>query len=387
MPPSRHAWQQVRGPYFGRGPWPSSRRCASSARARASGQPRASPLPSALSSYPESAPCEHGCPNGTDIRAFLTALARADARHVTTEGALRRAFAVLVEGNPIPGVTGRLCPHHCEARCNRDGFDGPVAINLVERAVAVAAIERDLPLPAPAGERRPESIAVAGAGAAGLSAAYQLARRGYAVTVFDRLAAPGGELRDPALWGQEPPPLGPWLPPSLPLLDAEVARIAALGVRFECGIGREPDPSAFSRVIRTRAYEGGTVNPAAIPAAIHYGRHAAETLDADIRGVAPEAAPKLPPATREHLKFDRYPAAPRAEERHGGLTLDEAIAEAKRCLSCGACFECDNCWKSCPDQAVIKPAEPGQAYRFKLEFCQGCCKCAEECPCGYIEMA
>ena len=335
---------------------------------------------------PRSAPCEHGCPNGTDVRGFLTALAKANTRRVTAEAALREAFGVIVERNPIPGVTGRLCPHNCEARCNREGLDGPVAVNLVERAVAVAALEQGLPLPEPA-ERRPERLAVVGAGAAGLSAAYQLARRGYRVTVFDAQAAPGGELRDPALWGEEPSGPTPWSPPSLPLLDAEIGRIAALGVEFACGIDSEPEPAAFCRIVRTRVYQGGTVNPAAIPAAIHYGRHAAETLDADIRGVAPQAQPKLPPATREHLKLDRYPPAPRALDHHGGLTLDEAIAEAKRCLSCGACFECDNCWKYCPDQAVMKPLEPGQPYRFKLEFCQGCCKCAEECPCGYIEMA
>jgi Pyruvate/2-oxoacid:ferredoxin oxidoreductase delta subunit len=293
---------------------------------------------------------------------------------------------VLVERNPIPGVTGRLCPHNCEARCNREEFDGPVAVNLVERAVAVAALEHGISLPEPA-ERRGEAVAVVGAGAAGLSAAYQLARRGYQVTVFDPREAPGGELRDPALWHEDPAGVEPWSPPSLPLLDAEIARIAALGVRFECGIESEPDPAVFTRVLRTRVHSGGTVNPGAIPAGIHYGRHAAEALDADIRGVEVESRPKLPPATREHLKLDRYPPAGRAGDRHGGLTLDEAIAEAKRCLSCGACFECDNCWKYCPDQAVIKPAEPGLPYRFKLEFCQGCCKCAEECPCGYIEMA
>ena len=68
------------------------------------------------------------------------------------------------------------------------------------------------------------------------------------------------------------------------------------------------------------------------------------------------------------------------------LTADEALAEAKRCMSCGMCFECGNCWSFCQDNAVIKPLIKGEPYKFKLDFCNGCKKCAENCPCGYIEM-
>jgi Pyruvate/2-oxoacid:ferredoxin oxidoreductase delta subunit len=81
-------------------------------------------------------------------------------------------------------------------------------------------------------------------------------------------------------------------------------------------------------------------------------------------------------------------------ERMGSLTTEivstftdeEAVKEAKRCMSCGKCFDCGNCWMYCQDQAVIKPLEKGQDYTFKLEFCNGCKKCVENCPCGYIEM-
>jgi Pyruvate/2-oxoacid:ferredoxin oxidoreductase delta subunit len=55
-------------------------------------------------------------------------------------------------------------------------------------------------------------------------------------------------------------------------------------------------------------------------------------------------------------------------------------------MSCGLCFECGECWSFCQDQAVIKPLTPGEKYKFKMEFCNGCSKCAEQCPCGYIEM-
>jgi Pyruvate/2-oxoacid:ferredoxin oxidoreductase delta subunit len=67
-------------------------------------------------------------------------------------------------------------------------------------------------------------------------------------------------------------------------------------------------------------------------------------------------------------------------------TQDEAVAESKRCMSCGYCFDCGSCWSYCQDNAVIKPLVKGEHYQFKLEFCNGCKKCAENCPCGYIEM-
>jgi len=68
------------------------------------------------------------------------------------------------------------------------------------------------------------------------------------------------------------------------------------------------------------------------------------------------------------------------------LSQETAIAETKRCMSCGKCFDCGSCWSYCQDNAVVKPLVKGQEYKFKLEFCNGCKKCAENCPCGYIEM-
>ena len=63
-----------------------------------------------------------------------------------------------------------------------------------------------------------------------------------------------------------------------------------------------------------------------------------------------------------------------------------AIDEAQRCMSCGACFDCATCWSFCQDNAIIKPLVKSDPYKFKMEFCTGCKKCSEVCPCGYIEM-
>ena len=68
------------------------------------------------------------------------------------------------------------------------------------------------------------------------------------------------------------------------------------------------------------------------------------------------------------------------------FTEQDLIDESKRCFSCGSCFECGQCWSYCQDNAIVKPLVPGESYKFKHEFCKGCDKCAENCPCGYIEM-
>ncbi len=138
-----------------------------------------------------------------------------------------------------------------------------------------------------------------------------------------------------------------------------------------------------------------------VSAAIYRGRRAAETIHMRVRGIQ-EPAPSAPPIiTKDKMRLDYYPKRPRTalatipvEERlrhpeqevNRAYGAAEAIAEAKRCLSCGMCFECDACWQYCQDQAILKPIEKGSPYRIKLEFCTGCKKCAEQCPCGYIEM-
>jgi len=75
------------------------------------------------------------------------------------------------------------------------------------------------------------------------------------------------------------------------------------------------------------------------------------------------------------------------DEVVGGLDASTALFEARRCMSCGSCFACDNCYGVCPDNAVIKLDPTGSyAYEIDYEFCKGCGLCAQECPCGAIEM-
>jgi len=174
--------------------------------------------------------CQTCCPNHNDIRGFLSAIAQADQYKMPPDEAYAIAFQRLAETNPFPAVCGRVCPHPCEDGCNRGEFDASVAVNQVERRIGDWALERETDLPRIDGEHS-EKIAVVGAGPAGLSCAYQLARRGYGVTVFEAFPKAGGMLR----YG---------IPEyRLPrdVLDGEIARIARLGVeiRTNATIGKD----------------------------------------------------------------------------------------------------------------------------------------------------
>ncbi len=160
------------------------------------------------------APCSSGCPAGEQIRDYIA---------LALEGKLAQAWYKIKEDNPIPAVMGRVCYHPCEAGCNRGELDQAVAIHCLERSIGDYGLKEGLRIKA--GAAKQEKVAVIGSGPAGLSAAYQLARNGYGVTVYDGAAKPGGMLRYgiPAYR----------LPKDV--LDAEIAGIAALGVEFVCG--------------------------------------------------------------------------------------------------------------------------------------------------------
>ncbi len=528
---------------------------------------------------PKLAPCRSGCPNGTKIREVLLAIAQTEDRGRTYDESYKLAFEILAERNPFPAVSGRVCPHPCEENCNRQYKDGALNIHSIERFIGDYALEHKFPLKKLSDEKYPEKIAVIGAGPAGLSCAYQLARRGYSVTVFEAFSKPGGMLR----YG---------IPKyRLPehILDAEIQRIVDLGVEIKCntaigrdipyeeirekfdaifvGIGAhkgknlglpgedapnvfsgteflnmvnsgrtvdvgkkvlvvgggdtaidaarvsrrlgaevtilyrrtrnempaieeeivgaeeegvnivflvapkelildgekvqavkcqrmelgEPDESGRRRPIPIegaeetfecdtliaaisqepdfyglehlregkdwikvdekfhstkdpKVYAGGDdIELGLVTIAIYQGRMAAETIHSNFRGIPIEQEPELsyPIVTKDRIVFSYYTEKFRNEalrlppdERLASLekeitctlTEEQVIEESRRCMSCGSCFDCGTCWSICQDQVIHRPVQKFQTYTFKLELCKGCNKCAEACPCGYIEM-
>jgi len=166
------------------------------------------------------APCNAGCPVGIDIEGYLYLLGL---------GRTEEAAALLLEENPMPAVTGRVCHHPCEDGCNRATLDEPVAIHSVERRLGDIALAG--PAPEPPEVLRDERVAVIGSGPAGLACAYHLARLGYRVTVFEAAPEAGGMLR-----------LGiPEYRLPRAILDRQIERIASLGVEIRCStaIGRD----------------------------------------------------------------------------------------------------------------------------------------------------
>jgi len=147
-------------------------------------------------------------------------------------------------------------------------------------------------------------------------------------------------------------------------------------------------------------FAGGDMVPSerSVTIAVGHGKKAARHIDAFLRGGVYEKAEKHPIIDHERLHLWFRTHAPQQEqeqlplaERVGfdeimqGLDEQEALFEARRCLSCGNCFECDGCYGSCPEGAVIKLG-PGKRYRYDYELCTGCSVCFEQCPCHAIEM-
>lgn len=176
-----------------------------------------------------SPPCQASCPSGEDIRGYLNivrGIEKPPAGMPWQEYAWRR----LTEANPLPSVMGRVCPAPCESGCNRNQVEDFVGINSVEHFLGEWAIEHGLGFPKPE-TKTGKKVAVIGGGPAGLSVAYQLARKGHEVTIFDERPELGGMMR----YGI------PGFRTPRKVLDAEIQRILDLGVSARTGtrIGRD----------------------------------------------------------------------------------------------------------------------------------------------------
>ncbi|EKD34822.1 MAG: hypothetical protein ACD_75C02174G0002 [uncultured bacterium] len=170
-------------------------------------------------------PCTGACPAGNDIRAWLTTVQQTELKKRSRQESYQIAWHEASKTTPFPASCGRICPFPCETACNRVKKEAQgVNIAAFERWIGDYGIAQGLDHKKLRTVPMARKVAVVGAGPAGLSCAFQLARRGYPVTVFEALTEPGGMLRYgiPAFR----------LPRAV--LDAEIDAIARMGVDILC---------------------------------------------------------------------------------------------------------------------------------------------------------
>ncbi len=529
---------------------------------------------------PKTPPCTFKCPSGIDIRGYVMHVSQSEMYGRTFDQSMKEAWYMLTDKNPLPATTGRVCPHPCESECNRGSLEGPLNINNIERFMGDYGIKNTLPLNMLSADKKAESVAVVGSGPAGLSCAYQLARRGYGVTIYESFEKAGGMLRygipsyrlpedvldaeikkildlgvklklntkvgkdvsfdelrksnsvvfmgigahagkKLGVPGENAPNvltgaeflhkvnkgekvdigkkvivvgggnsaidaarvalrLGADVTLSyrrtrteMPAIEHEIHSAEEEGVKFEyltapvevvvkdgkatglklqrmelgepdasgrrkpvpvpgsefvveatfvCpSISQEPEFNGLESLKNEKGWisaDAGGKTPAdgifaggdvtnqlgLVTEAIGLGRKAAEAIDDFIQKKEKPAEAPLTVVRYQNMYRDFFVKKDRtstkylpASEVKTSMTKEPMIAlsdaefkeEVSRCMSCGLCFDCDNCWMYCSDGAVEKKAKDtarGTHYEFILDKCQGCKKCAEACPCGYIDM-
>lgn len=167
----------------------------------------------------KNAKCMKGCPVAIDIPAFIQAL---------QEGQIEKSYEILTTYTSLPAVCGRVCPQEsqCEKECVRGKKGDAIAIGKLERFVADWARDHHI-LPQKVKQKTGKKVAVIGSGPSGLACAGELAKKGYAVTIFEALHRPGGVLE----YG-----IPEFRLPKETVVAAEIEAVKALGVEIETNV-------------------------------------------------------------------------------------------------------------------------------------------------------
>ena len=354
------------------------------------------------------APCQNACPLGMPSPDFINDLIRRDAG---------RALNRIMEFNPLPGITGRLCYHPCQSKCLRRELDSNVEIQMLERHVADTA-----PEPAASGLKNLNThVAVLGAGPLGLSTAYFLGRMGVSVTLCDPLDQPGGFLASVD---------NDTLPKEI--LDRETNRLISLAnlqlklgddystldsdsmnqswhliIHDRTAHAKDSSPAESLTMLSSRLSAGRIlVDTAGVcPGDIYKASQIANAVAAG-RELAAQALGSLGlsrqsdelrelinsgqtenPIGKGDIRYELFDRQDSACAASKGQTLsdEQVLAEAKRCLSCGHCNLCGRCLVFCPDVS-LSVNKQGTKPEVDELHCKGCGICAYECPRGAIAM-
>lgn len=160
-------------------------------------------------------PCIGACPAGIKAHGYVS---------LVRSGKYEEAFQLVLDATPLVGTLGRACYAPCEGECTRTKLEGAVPIRLIKRFAADKHYEGTEGPGIEADSPNGRSVAVVGSGPAGLTAAWQLARKGYTVKIFEKRSQPGGFLRHAIPSYRLPHEV----------VDADIANLTALGVEIEC---------------------------------------------------------------------------------------------------------------------------------------------------------
>lgn len=176
------------------------------------------------------ATCSAACPVHTDTRAYVQCIAL---------GKYEEALDILLDVNPFPSVCGRICHHPCESECRRKEIDSPVSLRMLKRFIVENTREYRKGRRRTAAPTKGKRVAIVGSGPSGLTAAQDLALKGYGVTVFEKNATPGGMLANAIPRYRLP----------LNTLMEDIEDILALGVelRTDCEVGKAVSMDALRR--------------------------------------------------------------------------------------------------------------------------------------------
>ena len=523
-------------------------------------------------------PCRANCPSGTDIRGWIAKISQRDKLGLGKEEAFKQAWLHLVVFNPLPSVLGRVCPHTCEMRCNRIDKDEGVSIHTMERFIGDWALDQRLALPCEEAKGEHQSIGVIGSGPAGLSFAYQMARRGHSVIIYEQHSKAGGMLRygipkyrlprkildgeierivdlgveiqtstkvgldisvselkerhstlfvgigaDKPRRMEIPGEDGPGVlagtnflyrvnqghnvdpgrkvvvigggntaidsaraarrlganvtilyrrtREEMPAVEEEIEESLAEGIEFhflaapaavlrdgskikalqvqkmtlgevdesgrrrplpvEDGLYEVPATTVIAAVSQTPDWGelealkpegnelevdacgnfgegtwtgGDTLGLGTVSRAIGHGRKAAEAVLAKLCVSTSGTLTNSAFITDKTMHLDYYASylqigdsvrpldqwlSKPNEEIHRGITEEQFLKEASRCLSCGYCFGCEQCWMFCNPGAYTRNeySSPGAYFTFNESICEGCGKCIEVCPSGFLSSA
>lgn len=316
------------------------------------------------------APCSQTCPIHQDIPAYMDLVAA---------GKYDQALQIILEKNPLPFTTGTVCYHTCMNSCTRNFCDDPVEIRR-NKLIAAEKGYADVMTALQAAPSNGKKAAVIGAGPAGLSAAYFLARGGFDVTVFDKNDEPGGLVR--TFLCEKKGQISP------EAIDRDVALIEKMGVHLvvgkaiasldelqgydvilaACGVkGKIGDTPASAIDGLTIIGDGHYGKTTSVVECIADGQKAAEAILGQLTSVD-----TLIPADVN----DVY-------SRRGLLEAAPETGCDGRCLHCDSV--CEACVEVCPNRANVAIAVPGhmQAQILHVDYmCNECGNCRTFCPWG-----